>query len=347
MLVFVVLGPVLELTLLGQSTSQGIMHLPVVIVDQDRSTVSRQIVSAIGNTEDLDVVAHLDSPDQIAAWLDDDRAALAVVLPANLGADLAVRAPQVQLIADGANSISGSLALSAAAGAVNAYIARRTTAAVPDWAFIDLHSEVRYNPTLNLRNVSVGAQLGFIVYQIALMVSALGLARERELGTLEQLLVTPFRRVELLAGKAVPAVIIATIDFMLMSLIVVAIIGVPVRGSFALLLALTLLFIIAQVGWGLIISSMSRTQQQAVLLVFVLVLMDVSFSGYLVPVDRMPPVMQVLSQVFPLQHYLLILRSVMMRGGDLAIVWPQAVALAVLAVGAGAVALVSLHSRLE
>jgi len=258
-----------------------------------------------------------------------------------------VRAPQVQLIADGANTFAGATALNAAAGAINTWVAHRSGERAPGLAAIDLKTQVRYNPTLNTRPVSVAAQLGFIIYQVVLMVSALGLARERELGTLEQVLVTPFRRIELLAGKAMPALILATIHFVIMSAIVVGGYGVSIRGSFSLLLALTLLFIAAEACWGLIISTVSRTQQQAVLLVFVLILIDISFSGYMVPIDRMPPVMQSLSFIFPLQHYLLIVRGVMLRGSDLAALLPQALALIGLVLGGGIIAVVSVRSRLD
>jgi ABC-2 type transport system permease protein len=347
MLIFIIIGPVLELMLLVQSSGGGITHLTAVVVDQDHSQVSREIVTAIDNTEELQVIGYLDSLGQVETWLDEGKATLAVILPANLEADLAARAPQAQLIADGANTIAGTTALNAAAGAINALMVRRAEGRAPGIAAIDLKTQVRYNPTLNMRPVSVAAQLGFIIYQVTLMVSALGLARERELGTLEQVLVTPFRRIELLAGKAIPAVLIAVVNFVIMYVIVTGVYGVPMRGSVVFLMGLTLLFILAQACWGLIISTVSRTQQQAVLLVFVLVLIDVSFSGYMVPIDRMPPLMQSASFIFPLQHYLLILRGIMLRGSDLAALLPQALALIGLTIGGGVVALISLRNRLE
>ena len=345
MLLFIILAPVLELVLMAQSTGQGVTNLPTVVVDQDRSSVSRQMIAAIDNTDELRVTAYLDSPAGIAGWLDRGEAALAVVFPHGLEADLAVRSPLVQLIADGANSIAGSYALSAASGAIQTFIARRAPAS--GWASIDLRTQVRLNPTLSIRHVTVTAQLGFIVYQVTLMVAALGVARERELGTLEQLMVTPLRRLELLSGKAAPALIVAAIDFVIMWAIVVTVYGVPMRGAFVLLFALSLLFITAEIGWGLTLSTLSRTQQQAVLLVFVMALIDVSFSGYLVPVERMPPVLQALSQLFPLQHFLVILRQVMLRGADLAVVMPQVLALIGLGIGSGAVAMISLRRRLD
>jgi drug efflux transport system permease protein len=348
MLVLIILGPTLELVLLAQSTGRGITHLPTVVVDQDHSQISRQIVAAIDNTQELDVVAYLDSPDQVKTWLDQGQAILAVILPDGLEADLvgARSSPEVQLIDDGSNSVSGSNALSAASGAINAFLARRA-AAMSGGQTLDLRIQVRYNPTLNVRQFAVTAQLGFIVYQVTLIVASLGLTRERELGTLEQLLVTPLRRLELIAGKAIPALVIASVDFVIMWAIIVWRFGVPMRGSFALLLALSLLFIAAEIGWGLTISALSRTQQQAVLMIFVLALVDVSFSGYIVAIERMPVALQMLAQLFPLQHYLVIIRSVMLKGSGLPVVLNQVLALVALGVGSSAVAMLTLRGRLD
>jgi ABC-2 type transport system permease protein len=322
--------------------------LPVVVVDQDHSQISRQIVTALDNTEELQVITYLDAPEQVNPWLERSQAALAVILPERLEADLAADLqPQVQLIADGSNSVVGSNALSAANGAINAYLAQRATANVAGWPILDLRTRVRYNPTLNVRHFAVTAQLGFIVYQVALIVASLGLTRERELGTLEQLLVTPLRRLELIIGKAIPALVIAGLDFVIMWAIITRVFGVPMRGSFSLLLGLSLLFIAAEIGWGLTISALSHTQQQAVLMIFVLALVDISFSGYMVPIERMPAALQMLAQVFPMQHYLVIIRSVMLKGAGLEIVLPQVLALIVLGVGSSAVALVSLRNRLD
>lgn len=348
MLVLIIVGPTLELALLARATGQGIRHLSVVVVDQDRSPISRQLNAAMDNTEELQVVAHVDSPDEAAVWLKRGQAALAVIFPPDLQADLlARRSPQVQLIADGANSVTGSNALSAASGAIRAFLARRAAPSAPGASTLDVRAQVLFNPSLNVRHFAVTAQLGFIVYQVALIVAALGLTRERELGTLEQLLVTPLRRIELIIGKAIPALIIAGVDFVIMWNVMVWGFGVPMRGSFALLLGLSLLFIAAEIGWGLTISALSHTQQQAVLMIFVLALVDVSFSGYLVPVERMPAVLQMLAQIFPLQHYLVIIRAVMLKGADLWSVLDQVLALVGLGVASGIVALASLRARLD
>jgi len=348
MLVLIIVGPTSELVLLAHSTGRGITHLPVVVVDQDCSQISRQIITAMDNTDELDVVAYLGSPDQIQAWLERDQAVLAVIIPRGLEAGwVAARLPSVvHLVADGANSTTGATALSAASGAIKAFLARREMSA---WggSLLDMHTQIRYNPTLNVRHFAITAQLGFIVYQVVLIIASLGLTRERELGTLEQLLVTPMRKIELIIGKAIPALIIASVDFIIMWAIVVHSFGVPMRGAFMLLLALSFLFIAAEIGWGLTISALSHTQQQAVLMIFVLALVDISFSGYLVPVERMPIAFQALAQIFPLQHYLVIIRTIMLKGAGLSVVLPQVLALVLLGMSSGTVALLSLRGKLD
>ena len=349
MLVLVIIGPTLELALLAQAVGKGISHLPVAIVDQDRSQTSREMIAVLENHADLEVTAFLDSPERIHASLESGQATLAVIIPAGLEADWMEgrSSPQVQLIADGSNNMTSGTALGAATESLDDWLARRLAASGASARAIDLQPQARYNPMLGPRLFTLTAQLGFMVYQVALIVAALGLTRERELGTWEQLLVTPLRRLELIAGKAIPAVLIATVDFLLMCAVIRLGFDVPMRGSFVLLFGLSLLFIAAQVGWGLIVSALSRNQQQAVLMVFVLALIDVSFSGYVMPVDHLPAMLRIVSQLFPLQHYLIVIRSVMLKGADLAAVWQEAMALAALSVGSLAVAVISLRSRME
>ncbi len=346
-LIMILVGPVLQLALIARATTQGFHHQPIVVVDQDHSQLSRDLIEAFDNTEELRVVAELDRPDQIDPWLDQAQAIMAVTLPAGLEADLARNMPQVQLLVDGSKSSSASYALGAATGAITAVAARYRPAVAGDLPAIQVRTQVRFNPTLEVSPFIISAQLGFIIYQVALIVAALGLTRERELGTLEQLLVTPMQRVELIIGKAIPAVVVAALNFFLVFLVGTQGFELPMRGSFPLLLSLSLLFIIAEVGWGLMISVFSHTQQQAVLFVFVLAMTDVAFSGYTVPVERLPQAMQWLAQFFPFQHYLQILRGVMLRGADLTTLWPQALALISLALISMGVAMFALRRRLD
>ena len=347
---FILLVPALQLLLLAQAIERGITQQPVVIVDLDRSYQSRRLIANLDNTEELQVRFQVDSPGEMRRMLDEGKARMAVVIPAGFAQGLAsARSPQsIQVIADAANTMAASISMSAASGVAARFSADLVSSrgvVVPE--FIDFDTSVRFNPTLNIRSYSIPAQLGFITYQVTLAVAALGLARERELGTLEQLMVTPLRRSELTVGKGVPAIAIGGVNFAVMWLISLVVFQVPMNGSPLLLAALTLLFITAVVSWGLVISSISRTQQQAILFVFIQAMVDMTFSGFLVPVKNMPALLQVISRFVPLQHYLSIVRGIMLKGAGLESLWPHVVALLLLSLGMGLVALRSVARQME
>ena len=347
---FILLAPALQLLLLAQAIERGINQQPVVILDLDRSYQSRRLVTNLDNTEELRVRFHVDSPDEMRHLLDEGKARMAVVIPAGFAEGLAsARSAQtIQVIADATNTMAASITMSAASGVVGRFSADLTAdqgMIVPE--FIDFRTNVRFNPTMDVRSYSIPAQLGFITYQVTLAVAALGLARERELGTLEQLMVTPLRRFELTAGKGIPAVAIGTVNFAVMWAISLVVFQVPMAGSPLLLAALTVLFITAEVSWGLVISSISRTQQQAILFVFIQAMVDMTFSGFMVPVKNMPALLQFISRFVPLQHYLSIVRGIMLKGAGLDELWPHVVALILLSLGMGFVALRSVSRRLE
>jgi ABC-2 type transport system permease protein len=347
---FIILAPMLQLILLAQNTGRGIREQPVVIVDLDHSRLSRQLTADLDNTEELRVQFYSEDMAEMRRLLDTGQARLAVIIPAGFGRNVtsAGSPQQIQIVADGTNVIAAAITMSTAAGAVTAFAAHLAESfglVAPE--FIDFRTNVRFNPTLSARDFTIPAQLGFIVYQVTLAVAALGLARERELGTLEQLMVTPLRRVELAAGKAIPAIAIGMVNFAAMLVISQVLLQVPMNGSVLLLAALTLLFVTAVANWGVALSSFSRTQQQAILLVFIQAMVEIALSGYLVPVKNLPGLLQAISRLSPLQHYLTIVRGVMLKGAGWEALWPEAAALAILSIGSGIIALRSVIRRLD
>jgi ABC-2 type transport system permease protein len=232
------------------------------------------------------------------------------------------------VIADGSSHVISTVALSTAeevAAQIGEDIAIHRPAASK--GPVDLRFVSRFNAALEDQPNSITAMLGTIVFQVTLVVAAQSFARERELGTLEQLRVTPLKRLDLMAGKAIPTLLIGLLNFLMMVAIVVVWFDIPVRGSLLLLSLLTIPFVLAQIGWGTLISLVSRTQQQAMLFVFALVLVEVAFSGFLVPAGDMPGLMRVLSYVSSVQHYLVVLRSVMLRGAGIRLLWLPGLAL--------------------
>jgi ABC-2 type transport system permease protein len=336
MAIFILTLPVLQLILLAQATGSRISNICVAVLDLDRSEASRRLISALDNRQELEVCRHATTLEETHRLLDQGQVTLVVVIPAGFAADLASgsRMPHLQVVADAGNSVPARIALAAARTAVTGFTARWAEEAGISQALsspVELRFAVRFNPTLNVRFFTVPAQVGFIVYQVTLAIASVGLARERELGTLEQLLVMPLSRVELVIGKAIPALVIGMLNFGLMLAVAVYYFGVPLRGSLGLLIGLTLLFVVAEIGYGILISALARTQQQAILFVFVLAMVDMTFSGYLVRVKNLPVTLQAIAQVVPFRHYLTIIRGVMLKGAGIDALWPHAVAM--LAVG--------------
>lgn len=335
MAIFILTLPVLQLILLAHATGSRISNMCTAIVDLDRSEASRRLISALDNRRELEVCCFSTTLEETHRLLDRGEVTLVVVIPAGFAADLARGSrPHLQVVADAGNSVPARIALAAARAAVAEFGVRQAEEAGIGHAVVssvELRVAVRFNQTLNVRFFTIPAQVGFIVYQVTLAIASVGLARERELGTLEQLLVMPLGRTELVVGKAIPALIIGMVNFGLMLVVAVYYFGVPLRGSLGLLALLTLLFVVAEIGYGILISALARTQQQAILLVFVLAMVDMTFSGYLVRVKNLPVAFQAIAQVVPFRHYLTIIRGVMLKGAGLDALWPHAVAM--LAVG--------------
>ena len=331
--------PVMQLVLVAQATSSDAVNLSTAILDEDKSAASRGLTQALRNTDGLAVDYYPAGEEEVKWLIDTGQATTAVSIPPGFERDLHGGArPRVQIITDGSNTIAANSALRATEGAINSYL-YRLVAAADTTPRLDLRSVLRFNPALNYRFYAIPAQLAFIVYQVTLAIAALVLARERELGTLEQLIVTPLRRFELLIGKAVCPAVIGLIDFTLMLAIVVGVYRIPMRGSWELLYLLTALFVAAEVSWGVMLSSISRTQQQAIMFVFMIAMVDIALSGYLVPVDTMPFGLQMVSTVSPIRYYITILRAIMLKGADLTTLWPETLALAALAVGIATISL--------
>ncbi|MGD8998135.1 MAG: ABC transporter permease, partial [Anaerolineae bacterium] len=238
MMAFILTLPVLQLFLLARSTSASIDNLSVALLDRDRSRASRRVAAVLGNREELQVRHFPATLEEARYLLDQGDAILAVIIPEGFSGalDRAVLQPAIQLVADGSNDLMAGIALSAARQALVGF-AREEAWLVAGKsvgnraAGIDLRTTVRYNPTFDVKLFTVPAQVGFIVYQVTLTVASIGVARERELGTLEQLMVMPMGRLELIIGKAIPALIVATLNFLLMVGVAVFGFGVPMQGS--------------------------------------------------------------------------------------------------------------------
>ncbi len=354
-LLFVLLGPVSELVLVAWATSGDIEHIPMAVLDQDRSASSRRLVQALENTGTFDANFYLSSEEEVRAMVDAGTALVALLIPAGFEGDLVAgnRGPaQVRMILDGADPSAARAAQMSAEGVV-ADLSQEIALArfghlLDGWGeVVRLDVRVWFNEELKASHYEVPSELGFMLVGVALMVASLGIARERELGTLEQLLVTPLRNVELVIGKAVPALLLGYTDFLLMLFLVIAVFDIPMRGSWPLLLGIALFYLFIEMGWGLMISAVSHTQVQALLLAFMLIMVEVVFSGYAFPVENMPWLLQRIANFVPIKHWLIILRSILLKGAGVEVFWKELLSLAALGLAINGVTLIVLRRRLE
>jgi len=347
---FVLLGPLLELTLMGGLAGGGVKNLPLAVVDLDRSRASRELIARLEQTDELSIKTYGDNLAQAQGWMQSGQVAVIVVVPPAYGEALTnpQQGAEVQVIADGTNHVVSTVA-AATTENVAAEVVRDLTArhAVASAGPVELRFVARFNAFLDDRPHAITMMLGLIVYQVTLIIASQSLTRERELGTLEQLRVTPLGRLELMMGKAIPTLLVGLVDCLLMTGVIAAWFDVPMRGSLVVLMLLTVPFILAQIGWGTLISLISHTQQQALLFVFALAMLEVALSGFMVPAGDLPGVMRALSAVSSVQHYLVIVRGVMLRGAGWGALWSPALALSGIALAVTTLAWLRLRAGLD
>ncbi len=327
---FLILGPLFELMLMGGLTGGGIKNLPLAVVDLDRSRASRELIARLDQQDEFLIEAYGDNVAQAQEWMQEGQISAIVVAPPGYGDALLdpFRSAEVQVIADGSNQVVSIVAIATVEKAA-VEIIQDISARYGDVGGgpVDLRFVARFNPTLKGHSHSLTAILGLIVYQVTLIIASQSFTRERELGTMEQLRVTPLGRIELMAGKAIPTLLVGMVDCLLMTGVVIVWFDIPMHGSVWLLLLGTLPFLLVQIGWGTLISLVSRTQQQAILFVFALAMLEVALSGFMVPANNLPGVMRMLSYVSSVRHYTVILRGVMLRGAEIGSLWTPTLAL--------------------
>jgi len=333
---FMLFGGASELLLVGWATSRPIANLPLMVLDQDRSSASRTVVTALENTGTF--APHTQAPNMVAIQhaLDRGEITAAVIIPPGFDDELEsiTGNPSLAVLLNGAESTPATAALRAVSGVVQdlgeRVVFQRLGLSPDDFSGFDVSLRVWFNEELSEAYYVTPAELGLMLEFTVLLFAALSFSRERELGTLEQLLVMPFSSTEIIIGKAIPVILVGFFDFVLMLGAVHFVFGVPVRGSLPLLLMIAFGYLLVELGKGMVISIVSRTQQQAFLLVMVVGMTDFMFTGYAAPVESMPRVIQVVANVVPANHWLTILRGILLKGAGLDVLWPQVLALAIL-----------------
>jgi ABC-2 type transport system permease protein len=361
MIPVMIVGPLVQLIALGFAANQDVSLVPMVLVDQDRSAASRDLVNRFTSAGYFEIKGSEETVARVEPWLVEGRAQVALVIARGYGAATAAgRTASVQVIADGTDSNSAVVGLSYAsrivssvgAELVRAQIDReshRIRASGPVLAAtipgqIELVPRIWYNPDLKSRWFFVPAVLAMVLMLVTMLLPSMAVVREREIGTLEQISVTPLRPWQLILGKLAPYVVIGLVDMLLIVFLAQWVFGVPLRGSLLLLTFLTLLFLLNTLGLGLLVSTLVNTQQQAMMFAsFVLMVPMIYLSGLVFPIENMPRLFQIGSRAIPVRYYGIILRGVFLKGSGIGVLWPEALAL--LGLGTTVLTLASLRFR--
>ena len=355
MLRIVFVAPVVQLLIMGYAANLDVRKIPSVICDLDRSASSRQLVGSFLHSGYFTEAARVDSTDRIDRYLEHGHAAVALVVPRGFGDALAGGGTAgLQVIADGSESNVAIAALNYASvitglrseGIIRERLAK---AGLPlRQAQVDVEPRVWYNPDLKSRNFMVPGILAELLLLMTMLLTSLAIVKEKENGTLEQLIVTPIKPFQLVLGKLLPFALVGFIDIVLVLLVALLLFGIRVHGSLLLLFGLSGVFLLTTLGLGLLVSTVSRSQQQAMMTaVFFVMLPMIMLSGFVFPIENMPVPIRLLTYLMPLRYYFVIIRGLFLKGSGLAELWDEALILGGFGVAILGLAALRFRKRLE
>ena len=335
-------APIIQLLLFGYAVNTDVRNVPTFVVDHDRTAESRAVVDVLTASGYFRVAGSSDRDGDALDALDAGRAQAGLVIPRRFQEDLrAGRSPAVQVLVDGSNSNSATVAQGYALRILARHGARVVAEARGGGAHggapqpgVEVRARAAFNPGLESRVYNVPGVIAVIVLLMCLLLTAMAVVRERELGTLDQLLVSPLTPGQLMLGKTLPVALVALLQMALVTGVAMLWFDIPFRGSPVALAISAALYILAGLSFGLVLSTVSRTQQEAFLGLFLFFLPAIILSGFLYPVETMPPFFQTLTLFNPLRHFLEVVRDIFLKGSGIGDLWVQFLVLAAMA-GAG------------
>ncbi len=328
---FVIIGPpIVQLLVFGFAATYDLNDVPVAIYNEDHGGAARELVSRIEGSPNFQVIAYIDRDSEVAPMIDNRDVLLVLHIGQRFSAELMQgRSAPLQAILDGRNSNTAMTAMNYLRSILLDYNRNWLASQGKTGPQVSLQSRAWYNENLQSRWFIVPGIVGLLTLVVTLLVTALSVAREREAGTFDQLLVTPMRPLEILIGKAIPGIVIGLLEATLIILLMVIFFDIPLRGSLGALYLGIALFLLSAVGVGLMISAIAVTQQQAVLGAFLFLVPAVILSGFSTPIANMPQAVQWLTYLDPLRYFLVVVRSVTLEGNSYALLinqyWPMAV----------------------
>jgi ABC-2 type transport system permease protein len=347
--------PIAMLILLGYAATNDVRNIALVVFDQDQTAASRRLITAYKEADYFKLAYVVSREEDLHTLIDNNSARSGMIIPPGYEKELnAGRSAQVAFVLDGSDPTVASTALSAATligqTQSTSIMMERLQKRGMGNSFkqpIDVRTQVWYNPGLVSANFMIPALIGQILQYLATILTATSIVRERERGTIEQLIVTPLRSWELVVGKLTPYVLISFLDTIEILFMGILLFRVPINGSLVLLLALSALFLITTLGIGLFISTVANTQQEAMLTSMFTILPSIFLSGFFFPLAAMPEWLQALSYLIPLRYFLIVARGIVIKGVGMSALWPEVIALSVFAVAVMGLASVRFRKSLD
>ncbi len=354
---FVLFGPpIIQMLVFGYAATFEIHHVPTVVLDLDHSQESRELISRFTSSPYFDVQHQLTDYRQIGDLIDQGKATVGLEINAGFSQNLRKgQTAPLQVIVDATNSntalIASGYVTQIAVGFSQDYqqdrIYRISPQMIEEIPSVQLEQRPWYNPDLRSRWFFVPGIIGSLTLVLVVTLTAFAVVREREIGTLEQIMVTPIRPAEFILGKTLPFFLIGLFDVSLIATVGTLWFQVPFRGKILVLLAGAILFLLCMLGVGLLISTVSSTQQQAMVTSFFFIMPAITFSGFGFPISTMPQWLQYLTFLSPLRYFLVVLRGTYLKGIGMEILWPQMLAMAVLGISLLTIAVMRFHKALD
>ncbi|TAN40997.1 MAG: ABC transporter permease [Nitrospirae bacterium] len=329
----VFITPIMQLMLFGYAVTTDVNNITTAVYDLDKSYESRELVRRLESSGYFNVAFFPESPQEIQTLVDKGKVLCAIQINRGFSTDLKRKIPtEIQIIVDGTDSNTATIAMDYASRIVVKYAKEFGADQPVKRAQIQVNTRAWYNPDLRSRNYNVPGVIAIVIMLICLLLTSMAVVREREIGTMEQLMVTPLRPIELMLGKTIPFAIIGFFDVLLVTLVAVFWFDIPIKGPLQVMPLATAIYLLSVLGIGLFISTISRTQQQALMATFLFYIPAVLLSGFMFPIENMPTAIQYGTYINPLRYFLVIIRGIFLKGNGIAILWPQMLSLFVLGI---------------
>ena len=335
LLKLLIIAPIFQVIIFGYVATTDIKNVKLLVCDEDRTAESRLLTDKLLNNDYFVLEEFTSEPKDIDRAFSQNRVIIAVRIPKGLGSAVkSAESVKAQVIVDGTDSNMSLISMNRAIMIINGFsryvfadkmeAVRKKAGGLP---LIEMEERVWYNPELRSADTMVPGVIGFIVMLVTLVIAAVAIVREKENGNLEQMVVTPVRPYQIILGKTLPYALIGLLDIVLVTVSAMLIFRIPFAGNFLVLIGLSLFFILANLGIGIYVSTISSTQQQAMLSSMFFALPNILLSGFIFPIKNMPEILQFFTYIIPMRYYMVIIRGVFLKGTGIAELFPQVLAL--------------------